>query len=219
MEEHFVPPEKKAVKIPFRDKVRGLPAAVWAVLVLFVAMSAARQLDVPYVSLFVSAIGPAEKAVRNTGFISLAAAAGGLLSGIILGRLCDKYSPTAVAVPTVILSALTMLGQAFAGNLWMLGGARFANYLTAGGLDPAFLALLTRLSPPEQQGTLLGAAASLKLVGVLLASALGGGIIWLFGSIRAVFFGTVILFLLLLPLIALAAHDIKTNNQQKDAMV
>ena len=216
--ENFVPPDKKAAKVPFRDKVKGLSAAVWVVMILFVVMSIARQLDVPYVSLLVSAIGTPEKAVRNTGFISLAAATGGLLSGVILGRLCDKYSPTSVAIPAVILSAGTMLAQAFSGNLWMLGGTRFAHYLTAGGLDPAFQALLARLSPPEQQGTLLGVSASVRMLGVLLASALGGTIIWLFGSIRAVFIGAVIVFLLLLPLIFLTAHDIKLTKR-KDRMV
>ena len=218
VKEHFVPPDKKAAKVPFRDKVRGLPAAVWVVLALFVAMSIARQLDTPYVSLFVRSIGSPEKAIRNTGFISLVAAAGGLISGIIMGRLCDKYSPTAVAIPAVVLSSLTMLVQAFSFNLWMLGGARFAHYLTAGGLDPALQSLLAKLSPPEQHGTLLGVAASLRMVGVLLASALGGAIIWIFGTIRAVFFTSVALFLLLLPLIFLAAHDIKLTKR-KDRMV
>ena len=219
VKEHFVPPDKKAAKVPFRDKIRGLPAAVWVVLALFVAMSIARQLDTPYVSLFVSTVGTPEKAIRNTGLISLVAAGGGLLSGIIMGRLCDKYSPTAVAIPAVLLSALTMLVQAFSFNLWMLGGARFAHYLTAGGLDPALQSLLAKLSPPEQHGTLLGVAASLRMVGVLLASALGGTIIWMFGTIRAVFIGSVVLFLLLLPLVLLAARDIKATNQRKDLSV
>jgi|GEM_PF-6146810 len=76
VKEHFVPPDKKAAKVPFRDKIRGLPAAVWVVLALFVAMSIARQLDTPYVSLFVSTVGTPEKAIRNTGLISLVAAGG-----------------------------------------------------------------------------------------------------------------------------------------------
>lgn len=216
--EHFAPPEKTVRKRSFREKIRKLPAAVWVVLVLFVTMSIARQLDVPYVSLFVSRIGPAEKAVRNTGFISLAAAAGGLLSGVVLGRLCDKFSPVLIAVPALLLSAVTMLVQAFSVNLWMLGEMRFAHYLTAGGLEPAFQSLLARLVPGNQQGTLLGVAASLRMVGVLLASALGGGLIALSGSIRTVFIGSGVAFLLLLPLVFLAAYDIKKTNQQKDSV-
>lgn len=220
VQEHFVPPEKKDRKgNSFFGVFKGLPAAVGIILVLFFAMGMARRLDEPYISLLVSQLSAPDKAVFYTGIISLAAALGGLVSGIVMGKMCDKFSPTLVAVPAVLLAAGTMTLQALASGIWLLGGARFIHFTAAGGLEPAFQALLARIIPAEKQGVLLGLASSIRMFGILMAAALSGGIIWVFGNVRAVFLGSVILFLLLLPLIFLAGYYIRKNNQTKENLV
>ena len=217
--EHFVPPEKQPGQSSFFANFKGLSWAVWIVLFLFVWMGMARRLDEPYISMLVSRIGTPEKAVFYTGLISLAAAMGGLVSGIVMGKLCDRYEPTRVAVPAVLIAAVTMVLQAVASSLWMLGGARFIHFTAAGGLEPAFQALLTKISPEEKRGMLFGMASSLRMFGILMASLLGGGIIWAFGNVRAVFFGSCILFLGLLPLIYRAANNVGKLNQIKESSI
>ena len=218
--EHFIPPEKKDQKSnSFFAVFKGLPAAVGITLVLFFAMGMARRLDEPYISLLVSQLSAPDKAVFYTGLISLAAALGGLVSGIVMGKLCDKFSPTLVAVPAILLAAGTMAIQAAAAGIWLLGCARFIHFTAAGGLEPAFLALLARIIPEGKQGVLLGLASSIRMFGILMAAALSGGIIWFFGNVRAVFLVTVILFLLLLPLIFLVGYYIRKNNQTKETLV
>ena len=219
VKEHFVPPEKKPNGGSVFSTFKGLHAAIWIILVLFLAMGMARRLDEPYISLLVSQLSAPDKAVFYTGLISLAAALGGLVSGIVIGKMCDRFSPASVAVPAVLIASGTMAVQAFASGLWMLGGARFIHFTAAGGLEPAFQAMLAKICPEGKQGTLLGLASSIRIFGILLSAALSGGIIWLFGSVRAVFLGSVILFLLLLPLIFLAAANIKNCNQTKETSV
>ena len=216
--ENFVPPVKTAEKTSFAGKFRGLSAAVWVVLLLFVTANIARGLDAPYIAIFVSRLGGEAAAVRNTGIISLVAALGGLLSGVLMGKLADRFPPEKIGMPAAILSALTMIVQAFSLNLWMLGGLRFTNFLCAGGFNPVFLAMLSRISPPEKRGMLLGMAASFRILGMLLASAAGGGLLLVFGSVRSVFFGAAAVFLILIPLIALAVKDMRKNNQPREAI-
>ena len=100
----------------------------------------------------------------------------------------------------------------------MLGGLRFANYLCAGGFNPVFLAMLSRISPPEKRGMLLGMAASFRILGMLLAPAAGGGLLLVFGNIRSVFFGAAAVFLILIPLIALAVKDMRKNNPTEETV-
>ena len=211
VKENFVPqPEKeKKEKQSFWVGLKGLSWGIWGIFLLFVLMGIARRFDEPFIPILVEQISGQDTAVFYTGIISMIAALGGLFSGILMGKLCDRFSPFAVAVPAILLSALTMVFQAFAAGLLVLGGARFLHFTAAGGLEPAFQSLLSRLSPEEKRGTLFGIASSMRMIGILIASLLSGGVIYLFG-IRAVFLGTGVLFLLLLPLLWFTKKNIKS---------
>lgn len=217
VKENFVRPEKIARKQPGTSifaQYRGYSLAIWIMLILFTVLGLVRQLEAPYVPILISSITSPEKAVFYTGIVSLLAALGGLISGVLLGKLCDKFPPIAVAIPAVLISAATMLVQGISGNLMIFSSSRFVNYLAAGGLDPAFQAMLAKLSPPEQRGSLFGLAASTRILGVMLASLLGGGIIYLAG-IRAVFVCTAILFAALLPILYIAQKYIKKSSSRE----
>ena len=212
--ENFVPAPAKSEKTSLIGGLRSYPAVIWTILILFVVMGLARRLDEPYVPMLVCLVTRPEKAVFYTGMVSLAAAAGGLLSGIVIGKLSDRFSPALIAIPAAVLAAITAVLQGTAQSLWMFGGMRFFHYFTAGGLDPAFQTLLSRFSPEEKRGTLFGLAYSMRMVGILLAAVVSGGIIGLTGSIRLVFIAAGILFLLLLvpvfkilPLIGQNGHS------------
>ncbi|MBQ6470831.1 MAG: MFS transporter [Victivallales bacterium] len=189
----------------WRKCLGDCPPVVWTVMVMFVCLGLARRFDEPYVPMLVCRLAGAEKAVFCTGMVSLAAAVGGLLSGVAMGRLSDRVPTAVLAVPSVLVAALTAVGQGLSQSLWMFGGMRFLHYLSAGGLDPAFQALLSRSTPPERRGALFGFAFSMRMAGILLASLLSGGIIGAAGSVRLVFVVAGLLFLLLLAPIAKCA--------------
>ncbi len=215
VKENFVKPlpqEKAEKKGSIFSHMRGISAGIWIILILFVVMGMARRFDEPYISILVEKINGNQDAILYTGIISTVAALGGLFSGIIMGKLCDKYSPFKIAVPAILLAATTMVIQALSFNMAMLGSARFVHFTSAGGLEPAFQTLLSRMSPDAKRGTLFGLASSLRMIGILFAALLGGIVIYTF-SIRAIFIGSCVLFLTLLPLLYWAA---KYLNQAKN---
>ena len=220
VEENFVPVKKSGKSSSAWKELFMLPKAIWILLAVFTAVGLARSLDTPYVPILVSQITSPEKAVFYTGIVSLLAALGGLISGIVLGKLCDKFPPMLVAIPAILFSAITMLVQSLTGNLYMFGGMRFLHYITAGGLDPAFQAMLAKITPEEKRGSVFGVAASVRVFGVILASLAGFAIIGITGNIRMVFISSAILFAALLPVLYLTQKvmkNYKNNEPQEDA--
>jgi DHA1 family multidrug resistance protein-like MFS transporter len=189
-----------AKKSGWRRIFPSYSTSVWLMLLLFVLMGLSRRYDEPYLALLVESIYGSENTSYYTGLISAGAALGGVISGVVLGRLCDRYSPLKLAYPIIVLSFLFMLWQAGAQSLLSLGIARFACFMAAGGLEPAFQALLARMAPPEQRGILFGVASSLRMTGILLAALSGGFVIYFLGT-RAVFLVAALLMISLLPLL------------------
>lgn len=203
-------PRKGAKK---QGMLSGFSAGIWIILLLFVMMGVARRFDEPYIAMMVEKIHGVENTACYTGWISALAAAGGILSGVLIGRLCDRYSPQKIALPSLLVSAATMLLQAYAMSLTLFGGARFLNFLAAGGLEPAFQTMLSRSSPESRRGVLFGLASSLRMIGILLSSLFGGVVIYFFGT-RNIFLVGAFLFLLLVPALFLATKYMNNTKQQ-----
>lgn len=183
-----------------RRAFQSYSIGVWLMLMLFVLMGLSRRYDEPYLAILVEAIHGPQDTTYFTGLISAGAAFGGVISGVILGRLCDRISPLKLAYPLIIVSFFFMVWQACSQNLLSLGLARFFCFLAAGGLEPAFQTLLAQMAPPEKRGTLFGIASSLRMMGILFAALTGGFVIYFLGT-RAVFVAAALLMLSLVPLL------------------
>ena len=107
-----------------------------------------------------------------------------------------------------------MIPQGLAANLWVFGGARFLNYFFAGGLDPVFLTLMSRVTPQEKRGSVFGWGASAKVGGSLFSSLCGGFIIYYFG-VRWIFYIGGILMLCLIPLIGTLPREVLSSGKNK----
>ncbi len=214
VKENFTPIKRTGKKTSPWKELFALPKPIWILLAVFTAMGLARSLDTPYVPILISQITKPEKAVFYTGIVSLLAALGGLISGILLGKLCDKFPPMLVAIPAIVFSAVTMLVQSLTGNLYLFGGMRFMHYIAAGGLDPAFQAMLAKVTPEAKRGSVFGVAASVRVLGVVLASLAGFAIIGITGQIRAIFICSAILFALLLPVMHITQKIMKNYKPE-----
>lgn len=213
VDENFVCAEVPRKGAKKQGMLSGFSAGIWIILLLFVMMGVARRFDEPYIAMMVEKIHGVENTACYTGWISALAAAGGILSGVLIGRLCDRYSPQKIALPSLLVSAATMLLQAYAMSLTLFGGARFLNFLAAGGLEPAFQTMLSRSSPESRRGVLFGLASSLRMIGILLSSLFGGVVIYFFGT-RNIFLVGAFLFLLLVPALFLATKYMNNTKQQ-----
>ena len=91
-------------------------------------------------------------------------------------------------------AALTTLPQAFAGSFWVFLAERFGVGCFIGGILPTANALVGRMVPREQRGTVYGMTASATFLGNSLGPLTGGGLAAAV-SIRFVFVVTALVLL------------------------
>lgn len=200
--EDFVPPvknrlfavEKKRFKLPHF----GFSTAAWMTLSLFLMIAFSRRFDEPYLALQVESIAGKVNTELYVSYVSIAAAAGGIISGSLLGYLADKFSSMKVALSCLLFSIIFELGQGFAPTLFALGVSRFLTVTAAGGLEAVFLNILSKVSPEEKRGQIFGMASSFRSIGMMIASPLGGAIMYYMG-LRNIYVMAAAGFLLTIP--------------------
>lgn len=208
--ENFKPPEKQLETVREKPKLH-LPdfgTTVWLILGLFLLMAFARRFDESYLALQVEQIAGQADTEFHTGWISALAAGGGVIAGVSIGWLTDRFSPGKIAFPALALSIVFVLAQGFAPSLAVLGGARFFSFITAGGLEPVFLTMLSKASPPERRGQIFGWSSTFRTTGILLAALLGGTVIYHWG-VRSVYITAALGFLLLIPFVGFTLWKIR----------
>lgn len=209
--EEFVPPKPKESR-GLGSAWSGLSLAVWLSFFLILLTAVARRFDEPYVSLMIERIhGPANTAL-HTGWVSALAAFGGVLSGMVLGRLCDRFSPQRVTVPALLWAAVMSVLQGAALTLGGYAIFRFVGFLATGGLEAGMLAILSKITSPERRGAVFGLASSIRMSGVLLSSLVSGGIIYCVG-IRDIYYAAAVLFLLAIPFFWLTVWCVREETR------
>ena len=201
--ENFVRPAKKtasaktaAPKHRFRDL--ATPAVIW-LLVMFLLMGISRRIEQPFLAEQVRVVHGDAGAGFWTGMISAGAALGGVISGILIGYLCDRMPPRKLLIPVLLLSGTATVVQALSPNIWVLIAARFFTYLAAGGLQPVLQVMLTKVTAPELKGTFFGWSGSVNTAGGIVCSFLSAGIVYYIG-VRGIFIAAATLLFLMVPL-------------------
>ena len=191
--------EKKAKnqKRPFKEF--ATPGVLW-LLAMFLLMGISKRIDGPYIAMLVEKVCGQDKADYYTGIIQAAAAIGGVLSGIYIGRLCDRFKPQLILVPIIIIATGATLLQAFSQDPWMLIFARFLTFFASGGFQPALQLMMTKITSSEMRGTFFGWSQSLHTAGGIFCSLLGGAITY-YLNIRGIFVTGAIITFLMLPLL------------------
>ena len=91
-----------------------------------------------------------------------------------------------------------MLCQSQARSLWVLALCRFLCFFAAGGIEPVVLSQLSKITPPEHRGVVLGWNGSIRVLGNLCGAGAAGLIVTNFGT-RGVFLTAGIVMLTLIP--------------------
>ncbi|MBP5530984.1 MAG: MFS transporter [Lentisphaeria bacterium] len=200
--ENFVPPRRReavpeAAQHPIR--MRGVfNAAIVSLMALVCLLATARQMDTPFLPMLVEIIGGEKNAELYTSYISALAAAGGILSGLFFGALSDRLPPWKLAVPALAFAGASMLCQSQAQSLWVLALCRFLCFFAAGGIEPVVLSQLSKITPPEHRGVVLGWNGSIRVLGNLCGAGAAGFVVTRFGT-RGVFLTAGIVMLTLIP--------------------
>ena len=188
-----------------RKFLDGVTPVIGMIFLLIVLFAVARRFDDPYVSLMVEKVHGPQNTALYAGWVSAIAAVAGTLSALWIGRLGDRLSPGIIIYPTLLIAAGTMFLQAIATNLPFFTGARFVNFLVAGGMEPIFFSLLSKNSPESRRGAIFGIASGLRMAGILISSLASGGLIYFLG-IRQIYAAGGLLFLMILPFYLVTAR-------------
>ncbi len=131
----------------------------------------------PVISLFVQElVGNVPAVATLAGLAFSVTGAADVLASPFLGKRSDAIGYRRVLLISLAGAALTTLPQAFAGSYYAFVAQRFGVGCFVGGILPTANALVGRIVPQNQRGTVYGITASATFLGNSLGPLTGGGI-------------------------------------------
>jgi DHA1 family multidrug resistance protein-like MFS transporter len=162
------------------------PALLALFFVLLMAQFGVRTVQ-PIVTLYVKEmVGDLPNLATLAGIAFSITGVANVISAPFLGNRSDVIGYRRVLLISLLGATLTTLPQAFTHNYFVFTAERFAVGLFIGGLLPAANALVGRLVPRAERGTIYGMTSSAMFMGNSLGPLLGGflaaglGLSWVF---------------------------------------
>ena len=177
--ERFAPPMPGAARPSLLQSFRALARAP-GLLPLFVVLLLAQfgvQAVQPVITLYVQdLLGPVAAVATLGGLAFSVTGIADLIASPFLGRRSDVIGYRRVLLIALAGAALASIPQAFVPNYWSFVACRFALGLFVGGILPTANALVGRLAPPGDRGTVYGITATAIFLGQSLGPLSGGAI-------------------------------------------
>src|SRR6516165_2444424 len=144
----------------------------------------------PVVTLFVQElVGARPDLATLSGIAFSVTGVSNVIAAPFLGNRSDVIGYRRVLLICLLGATVTTLPQAFADDYWVFTGQRFAVGLFIGGILPTANALIGRLVPRAERGTVYGITASAMFLGNSMGPLTGGAVAAAFG-LRWVFLVT-----------------------------
>ncbi len=179
VKERFVPPLAGAAKATLFQSFAILSRSP-GLLPLFVVLLLAQfgvQAVQPVVTLYVEQLlGPVPALATLGGLAFSVTGIADLIASPFLGRRSDALGYRRVLLISLAGAALASAPQAFVPGYWSFVAARFGLGLFVGGILPTANALVGRLAPEGDRGTVYGVTASAMFLGQSLGPLSGGAI-------------------------------------------
>jgi len=145
-------------------------------LVLLFAQFSVRTVQ-PVVTLYVQQlVGNAPNLATLGGIAFSVTGVGDVIASPFLGKRSDRLGYRRVLLICLAGAALFSVPQAFAYHYWEFVIERFGVGMFIGGILPTANALVGRLAPPDQRGTVYGLTASATFLGNSLGPLTGGAV-------------------------------------------
>jgi DHA1 family multidrug resistance protein-like MFS transporter len=149
--------------------------------VLLMAQFGVRTVQ-PVVTLFVQQLAPQQGSLATLAGLAFSVTGiADLLASPFLGKRSDVIGYRRVLLICLFGAAITSLPQAFVHSYWIFVLARFGVGCFIGGILPTANALVGRLVPRAQRGTVYGLTASATFLGNSLGPLTGGGVAAILG--------------------------------------
>lgn len=177
--ERFVPtaqPRGGRAALSSLIAVARSPGLLALFFVLLMAQFGVRTVQ-PVVTLFVKELlGERPDLATLSGIAFSITGLANIVATPFLGSKSDKIGYRRVLLIGLLGASLTTLPQAFVGSYWAFTAERFAVGLFIGGILPAANALVGRLVPRAQRGTVYGITASAMFLGNSIGPLSGGAV-------------------------------------------
>jgi DHA1 family multidrug resistance protein-like MFS transporter len=213
--ERFVAPPKSPGRGSILSSliaVATAPALLALFFVLLMAQFGVRTVQ-PVVTLFVQEmVGARPDLATLSGIAFSVTGLANVISAPFLGNRSDVIGYRRVLLICLLGAPLTTLPQAFTENYWTFTAERFGVGLFIGGILPTANALVGRLVPRAERGTVYGITASAMFLGNSLGPLTGGAVAATFG-LRWVFLVTAAV---LLANLAWVYYRVPEHVDQKD---
>lgn len=183
VKENFVPVEKKNVK-SVREVWGEIPEKNLTITlaVTFFIISLGLYSIEPIITIYVTQLTPDLSHVALiAGMAFSLSGLGNIIAAPALGKVSDRSGAHIVLLLCLIMAGAFYIPQAFVQNAWQLMAFRFMLGLTLGGLTPAVMTLLRKITPGSHVGRIFGVTMSAQYLGVFAGSVLGGQISAAFG--------------------------------------
>jgi MFS transporter, DHA1 family, multidrug resistance protein len=157
------------------------PGLIALFFVLLMAQFGVRTVQ-PVVTLYVKQmVGPRPDLATLAGIAFSVTGLADLIASPFLGKRSDVIGYRRVLLICLCGATLTTLPQAFAGGYWVFTAERFAVGMFIGGVLPTANALVGRLVPPAERGSVYGMTSSAMFLGNSLGPLSGGVVAAAFG--------------------------------------
>lgn len=171
---------------------------VWVLMMVMLFYCFVKRFEIPYISMLIELITGPEKAVFWTGIVGAFSSIGAFLSGFIIGYLSDRLKPQTIIVPALVISAITLLVQAFSTDLITLTVSRTLLFFFSGSLFPILQKLLSAATPQRKRGKVFGWSTTFNNTGGMLSTIGAGAVVYSFET-RGIFVAAAILIIILIP--------------------
>jgi MFS transporter, DHA1 family, multidrug resistance protein len=152
------------------------PGLLALFFVLLMAQFGVRTVQ-PVVTLFVQElVGARPDLATLSGIAFSVTGLSNVIAAPFLGNRSDVIGYRRVLLICLLGATLTTLPQAFADNYWVFTAQRFAVGLFIGGILPTANALIGRLVPRAERGTVYGITASAMFLGNSMGPLTGGAV-------------------------------------------
>jgi DHA1 family multidrug resistance protein-like MFS transporter len=198
VKEDFTPPkQEKGERLRFIAEWRHILSTSGVALTYGMRFMSTlgRMMVIPIAPLFIVTLMEDTSRVNTfTGLVIGVSAAATMISAVYLGRLGDRLGQRKILIVCTLLAALLYLPQSMVTAPWQILVLQALVGVALGGIIPALIALLARLTKPGEEGTVYGLDNSINAGARSVAPLLGAAVAASF-SLRATFVATALVFL------------------------
>jgi DHA1 family multidrug resistance protein-like MFS transporter len=198
VKEDFTPPkQEKGERLRFIAEWRHILSTSGVALTYGMRFMSTlgRMMVIPIAPLFIVTLMEDTSRVNTfTGLVIGVSSAATMISAVYLGRLGDRLGQRKILIVCTLLAALLYLPQSMVTAPWQILVLQALVGVALGGIIPALIALLARLTKPGEEGTVYGLDNSINAGARSVAPLLGAAVAASF-SLRATFVATALVFL------------------------